>query len=508
MAGSTDRSDRERDAKTLTLISRMPRGVKKENLPRHIINSWRKKWEKCLDEVASSSRSLFSFLGSQSKSQSDNNDAVVNQQKQRQHERLNKQHQQHVEDAQYRMSMQHSHPRGPWRAMSIAVQRHNDAWVLSNNQTKKDAAASRGGGGNVDKLAADDAIYRVLDLACGPRGEPGTTIAHLLPLVTVQCTDSCADYVALVPTVLGLEVPVLPLLSSVTTTTTYTRGYAKINWSNIVVGGMYGDDSIGSDISVAGKQDAHSIMGDANQTIHNVLPLLLPLVPPPPSNLTKLVLDMSNLTIYPSNSIDAITCCYGYAIAPDIAHALSEAHRVLVPGGILVIATWEKSAMLSIGRDVLATVRSGGTLNPNNSSSHNVDDLDAFLPPLISSPSVLAYSGPGVFEALLINAGFDNPGDVVVSGDTYPFDLGSTTNMMLTMGTILIKDELEDLGAFNNNVSTTMTGQDDLAAGGWKNLTEEAFWINIKKYTDMVGGTMLLRDNTFKITVSTKKQSS
>ena len=490
----------------------MPRGIKKENLPRQHINSWRKKWEKCLDEVASSSSSLFSFLGLQSKSQSDNNDAVVDhQQKQRQHERLNKQHQQHVEDAQYRMSMQHSHPRGPWRAMSIAVQLHNDAWVLSNNQKKKKDAARGGGDGNGDKLAADDAIYRVLDLACGPRGEPGTTIAHLLPLVTVQCTDSCADYVALVPTVLGLEVPVLPLLSSVTTTTTYTRGYAKINWSNIVGAGMYDDDSIGSDSSVAGQQDAHSIMGDAIQTIHNVLPLLLPLVPPPPpppSNLTKLVLDMSNLTIYPSNSIDAITCCYGYAIAPDIARALSEAHRVLVPGGILVIATWEKSAMLSIGRDVLATVRSGGTLNPNNTSSNNGDDLDAFLPPLISSPSVLAYSGPGVFEALLINAGFDNPGDIVVSGDTYPFDLGSTTNMMLTMGTILIKDELEDLGAFDNNVSTAMTGQDDLAAGGWKNLAEEAFWINIRKYTDMVGGTMFLRDNTFNITVSTKQQRS
>ena len=483
----------------------MPRGVRKENLPSKICVicnrpfSWRKKWEKCWEDVSTTSSSLFSFLGLQSKiSISDDNDAVVDQQ---QHERLS--HQQHVEDAEYRMSMQHSHPRGPWRAMSIAVQRHNDAWVLSNNQKMKEVAG--GGGGNGGKLAADDAIYRVLDLACGPRGEPGTTIAHLLPLVTVQCTDSCADYVALVPTVVGLEVPVLPLsISSATTMTTYTRGYAKINWSNIVVGGVYNDDSIGSD---SAAQDERSVMGDANQTNHNVLPLLLPLVPPPPSNLTKLVLDMSNLTIYPSNSIDAITCCYGYANAPDITRALSEAHRVLVPGGILVIATWEKSAMLSIGRDVLATVRSGGTLNPNNTSSDNGDDLDAFLPPLISSPSVLSLSGPGVFEGLLINAGFDNPGDIVVSGDTYPFDLGSTTNMMLTMGTILIKDELEDLGAFDNNVSTTMTGQDDLAAGGWKNLAEEAFWINIRKYTDMVGGTMFLRDNTFKITVSTKQQN-
>lgn len=83
-------------------------------------------------------------------------------------------------------------------------------------------------------------------------------------------------------------------------------------------------------------------MGGANQ-IHKVLPLQLPLAP---SNLTKLVLDMSNLTIYPSNSIEAITCCYGYAIAPDVVNALSEAHCVLAPGGILVIATWEKSDMM------------------------------------------------------------------------------------------------------------------------------------------------------------------
>jgi hypothetical protein len=254
-------------------LSKMPRGVRKENLPSKICvicnrpYSWRKKWEKCWEDVSTTSSSLFSFLGLQSNiSISDDNDAVVDQQQQQQHERLS--HQQHVEEAQYRMSMQHSHPRGPWRAMSIAVQRHNDAWVLSNNQKKKEVAG--GGGGNCGKLAADDAIYRVLDLACGPRGEPGTIIAHLLPLVTVQCTDSCADYVALVPTVVGLEVPVLPLLSSVATTTTYTRGYAKINWSNIVVGGVYNDDSIGSD---SAAQDERSVMGNANQTIHNRLPL-------------------------------------------------------------------------------------------------------------------------------------------------------------------------------------------------------------------------------------------
>jgi SAM-dependent methyltransferase len=115
---------------------------------------------------------------------------------------------------------------------------------------------------------------------------------------------------------------------------------------------------------------------------------------------------MSDLSAFPPDTFDVITCCYGYGLADDVSYALSEAHRVLAPGGILVIATWERSAMLSIGREVLETVRGGGR------DPLAAEDDEAFLPPRMSPPDVLELSGPGEFEALLVGAGFDQPGAV------------------------------------------------------------------------------------------------
>jgi SAM-dependent methyltransferase len=228
-----------------------------------------------------------------------------------------------------------------------------------------------------------------------------------------------------------------------------------------------------------------------NEDDDRVTGLPLPL---PPPNLTKSVLDLSDLIIYPSNTFDAITCCYGYGLAGDLLlQALKEAHRVLVPGGILVICTWEQSAMRLIGRDVLETVRSGG-----RDMISDENDNDAFFMPRVSHLDPIALSGPGEFEALLAAAGFD--GRIVATTGTYPFDLGSNADERFCMGTILVRDELESLGALASSDSVS------LEAGGWANLAEEAFWTNIRKYVDVgvMDNTMSLRDNTFKLTVSTK----
>jgi SAM-dependent methyltransferase len=322
-----------------------------------------------------------------------------------------------LESARYRMSLQHAHALGPWRAISVAVQGHYDAFCA----TKKGSSAS--------STTLPVPLFRVLELACGPRGEPATTIARMLPLAAVHCTDSCPQAVAMVPVVL------------------------------------------------AGMVEAKGDYGEKGR---------------PPPNLTKSVVDMSDLSAYPSDTFDVITCCYGYGLAPDVSYALSEAHRVLAPGGVLVVATWERSAMLSIGREVLETVRGGGR------DPLAMEDDEAFLPPRMPTPASLELSGPGEFEALLVGAGFDQPGAVVATWGTYPFNLGSNSDDMLTMGTILIRKELESLGAFDSAVPGSS------GAGGWANPVEEAFWISIRKYTDVVGGTMFLRDNTFKLTVSTK----
>jgi SAM-dependent methyltransferase len=347
--------------------------------------------------------------------------------------RVQRQEQILIDRTNYRMSIQHAHPLGPWQAMLAAAKSHHATW--EKVEKKKMATATT------------TSPFRVLDLACGPRGEPGTTIAHALPLAAVICTDSCSEAVAAVVIV-----------------------------ENIVETAALGDSN----------QQRYGMIEDEDykdRKHHR---------PPPPNNLTKAIADLTDLSAYESNTYDVITCCYGYGLSADVSRALSEAHRVLVPGGVLIIATWEQSAMLSNGRDILASVRAGGR------DVHAAEDDDAFLPPRLPPPHIIALSGPGEFEALLIGAGFDQPGAVVTSRGTYPFDLGSQSDDRFAMGTILIRSELESLGALRSP-------KRGYGAGGWKNLAEEAFFINIHKYTDMVDGTMFLRDNTFKLTISTKE---
>lgn len=292
-------------------------------------------------------------------------------------------------DTQYKMSLQHAHPMGPWQAISTAVKNHYIHWEAFQTTTTTK--------------------FRVLDLASGPRGQPGKTIASALPLAAIHITDFCP---------IAVEAISSPSLEE---------------------------------------------------------------------NVTKSVVDLSDLSLFPSNTVNAISCCYGYAFASNISHALEEAHRVLVPGGVLVIASWERSAMMNSGRDILASVRAGGA----QSSQH--DDNDAAFLPQETIP-ILELSLPGELEAHLVRAGFQHNGAIVTTNGTYPFDLGNCRDQQFAMGTILVRQELESLGAF-------VPGD---GSGGWRNLAEEAFWINIHKHTDLVDGFMWLRENTFKLTVSTK----
>jgi SAM-dependent methyltransferase len=307
----------------------------------------------------------------------------------------------------YRMSLQHAHPRGPWPAMVAAVVAH--------------AAAGPA-----------DASLHVLDLACGPRGEPGTTIARALPSAAVVCTDACVQAVAAV----------------LVATSTVTEDHPHHPHP-----------------PTAGSQRR--------------------LTPPP--NLTKAVADLTDLSHYPAGSFDVITCCYGYGLAPNVTAALAQAHRVLKPGGILVTATWQASSLVSSGEEVLTSVRGQGR------TVH--DDDEAFLPRAVTPR--MALSQTGEWEGLLVAAGFTEPGAVVATLQTYPLLLGRTAADQFAMGTILVRPELERLGALRS-----CTG-----VGGWNNLAEEVFWTNLlrKNYTDMVDGDMLLRDNRFKLTVSTKR---
>jgi ubiquinone/menaquinone biosynthesis C-methylase UbiE len=45
---------------------------------------------------------------------------------------------------------------------------------------------------------------------------------------------------------------------------------------------------------------------------------------------------------FSNNSIDLVVCCFGYMFVPDKAKAFAEAYRVLRPGGMFLITTWDK----------------------------------------------------------------------------------------------------------------------------------------------------------------------
>lgn len=45
---------------------------------------------------------------------------------------------------------------------------------------------------------------------------------------------------------------------------------------------------------------------------------------------------------FSDNSIDLVVCCFGYMFVPDKSKAFAEAYRVLRPGGMFLITTWDR----------------------------------------------------------------------------------------------------------------------------------------------------------------------
>lgn len=306
-------------------------------------------------------------------------------------------------EAATRLSLQHSHPSGPWNAISIAVQQHQV-------RSKKDHDD-------------DSVLFQILDLACGPYGEPGSTLAHAMPNALVHCTDSSTAALESVPLYLERQ-----------------------------------------------SDDFRSA------------PPPHPL--PAPKNLTKSVADMSNLMAFKSNSMDVVTCCYGYGMVHDKVFALQEARRVLKPKGVLVTATWQHCRLHEVGRDVLATVRGHGR-NP-----YDPEDDEAFLPPRIAPVLAMELAGAGELEGLLEMAGFAS---IISTIGAYPLDLGKTRLDKMAMGTLFVRDQLLIEG---NNASSASESH---------RFTEEAFWMHIGKYTTVeCKNVLMLQDNTFKLTIATK----
>jgi len=181
-------------------------------------------------------------------------------------------------------------------------------------------------------------------------------------------------------------------------------------------------------------------------------------------NMTTAWMDAQDMKDYEDGSIDIVTCCYGYMFPDDKVKALQETRRVLKDGGFLITTTWDTVDILNISRDIMTEV------------------LGEVPPPPPMNP--MALSEPGLFENLLVEAGFDKS-NIVQTTSTYPFDLGDEKDFQFKVGTILLRDKLDDLD-------------------GWDK-AEKVFWENIDKYTVIdAKGNMVMPANTFRMTVVTK----
>lgn len=176
----------------------------------------------------------------------------------------------------------------------------------------------------------------------------------------------------------------------------------------------------------------------------------------------------------------------------DKALALTETLRILKPGGLLVATTWDRVDILKISRDVMTAVGTGGIyyatflvlclrrLALGHLRLSQV--LGEAPPPPPLNP--MALSEPGLFASMLAEAGFV---EVEQTTSTYPFEFGSSRDFQFKVGTILLKQTLDEMGP-----------------EAWKK-AEQAFWENIEKYTQTEAeGAMIMPENTFRLSIARK----
>ncbi len=104
---------------------------------------------------------------------------------------------------------------------------------------------------------------------------------------------------------------------------------------------------------------------------------------------------------FDNNRIDLIVCCFGYMFVPDRSKAFAEAYRVLRPGGMLLLSTWDKLERTEASHVFRTTVKKY---------------LGDALPESYQLP--FSMHDPAAIKALLQRAGFSKVTSAAVKKNT------------------------------------------------------------------------------------------
>ena len=140
------------------------------------------------------------------------------------------------------------------------------------------------------------------------------------------------------------------------------------------------------------------------------------------------VADGQDLSAWADGSVDVVTCCYGYMFPSDKVKALSEAYRVLKPGGTLIATSWSQLEVTKLAAAIMGGVLGGPP------------------PPPLDHMNPLSLKNPGDFDALAAAAGFDVAAAAAATvSSEYPFDFGTDEDMQFKMSTLVFKAKLDAL---------------------------------------------------------------
>ena len=140
-----------------------------------------------------------------------------------------------------------------------------------------------------------------------------------------------------------------------------------------------------------------------------------------------MILDAQDLSIFKTESVDAITCCYGFMFPEDKVKCLSEVHRVLKPGGILVSTHWLQLDGMFICKAILKAMYES---NPN-------------ISPPKSPINPMSLSEPGLFNDICIKGGFLKE-KIEYEKSSYPFNLGNDPEYQYKLVTLPIRSMIEE----------------------------------------------------------------